>query len=150
MLAANRYDLYLTHSKWLRIVNLVQSHLRHTTIFVRNEGVVKILLYGRYRACRSVNIDGANDGVIHKVECSHIVQPARMILMLVREQYRIDSSHARTQHLLTEVGPRIDHNAIAAHLDHSRRAQTIVALILRSAHLAAAADDRHALRCSRT
>ena len=89
--------------------------------------------------------------VIHEIESAHVVDTARMILVLVRQQDRIETAYPRTQHLAAEIGAGIDHEARSAvGLDHRRGAQPLVAAIGRSADFAAASDHRHALGGSRT
>ena len=69
-----------------------------------------------------------------------------MVLVLVCQQDGVEMPHARTQHLVTEIGPGIDDDAHAVRFDHRRSAQAVVAPVRRSADLAATPDDGHALR----
>ena len=64
------------------------------------------------------------------------------------QQDGVDMAHARAKHLVAEIGPGVDHQPHAVRLDHGRRAQAFVAPVRRGADLAAAADDRYALRGS--
>jgi len=43
--------------------------------------------------------------VILEIESAHVVDTARMILVLVRQQDRIETVYPRTQHLAAEIGP---------------------------------------------
>ena len=46
--------------------------------------------------------------VLHIVVGAHIVQPSYMVFVLVRHHYGIYAFHLVAQHLLAEIGTRID------------------------------------------
>ena len=85
---------------------------------------------------RGVDVAWSDDGVIDKIEGSHIIDAARVVFVLVGEYDGIYAPHACAQHLLSEVGPCVNYNATIIHLDHCRGAQALVALILRATYLA--------------
>ena len=73
-----------------------------------------------------------------------------MIFVFVREEDGVEVADARTEHLAAEIGAGVDDHTHAACLDHGRSAQAVVALVGRGANLAAAPDDRDALRGARS
>ena len=61
-------------------------NLGHTAILVRSKGVVKVSVYsldGCVVAVDMYAVDGF--GVVHEVECSHIVDTTRVVLVFVCE-----------------------------------------------------------------
>ena len=133
-------------------VDLVQPDVGCAAVLLLLEGIVVVLAHDTGRSRRRINVHGMNHRrVIHEIESAHVVDTARMILVLVRQQDRIETAYPRTQHLAAEIGAGIDHEARSAvGLDHRRGAQPLVAAIGRSADFAAASDHRHALGGSRT
>ena len=73
-----------------------------------------------------------------------------MILVFVREEDGVEVADARTEHLAAEIGAGVDDHTHAACLDHGRSAQAVVTPVGRGADLAAAPDDRDALRGARS
>jgi hypothetical protein len=69
--------------------------------------------------------------------------------MLVREENGIEMSDVGTQHLLSEVGTRIDDNGPTLDLNKCRGTQTHIPCIARATHLATTANNRNTLRRSR-
>ena len=106
----------------------------------------------------------ARDGfLLQSIESTHLVESEDVIRVAVREQDRVETADAKRQRLRTQVGRRIDENppdprrdrrcrsAIARcsrlrQIDQHRRAHPAIARIGRSAHVAVAADHRHAVR----
>ena len=84
-------------------------------------------------------------GVVDEVERPHVVDASRVVLVLVREQYRIYMRDSRAEHLIAEVGPGVDNYPPAAVLDHGRGAQPLVTAVR-----PAAPYYGHALRGTRT
>ena len=72
-----------------------------------------------------------------------------MIGMGVREQNRVELFQADAEGLLAEIGRRINQQAMAIMFDEHRRAQPLVARVIRQTSLALAADRRHANRRAR-
>lgn len=59
-------------------------------------------------------------GVLHKVVCSHIVEPGRVITMSMREQDCIQPTHIFAQHLLPKVRSCVDDERLIVGLNEDR------------------------------
>jgi hypothetical protein len=75
-----------------------------------------------------------------------VVHAGRVVLVFVRKQEGVQRLDPFAQHLLPEVGSRVDHEAFVADLQVHRNAQPLVAEVQRTAHLAFAGNDGNALR----
>ena len=73
-----------------------------------------------------------------------------MVFMFVREEDGVEVADACAEHLAAEIGAGVDDHTHAARLDHGRSAQAVVTPVGRGADLAAAPDDRDALRGARS
>lgn len=75
-------------------VDLVQRDLGHAAILVAGKGVVEVLAHDGRGAGRGVEVD-AVDGrrVVDEVEGAHVVDAARVVLVLVREQDGVEVPH---------------------------------------------------------
>ena len=72
-----------------------------------------------------------------------------MVFVFVRQQNRVDMPDPGPEHLVTEIGPSVDHQPYVVPLEHGRSPQTVIAGIFRGADGTPAADHRHSLRSSR-
>ena len=147
----NGNDLQLPHPERPGDVDLMQLDFGHAAVFILREGIVEVLAHDAEGMGCGVDVDLVHQRrVIDKVESPHVVQPADMIFVFVREEDGVEVADARTEHLAAEIGAGVDDHTHAACLDHGRSAQAVVALVGRGANLAAAPDDRDALRGARS
>ncbi len=89
------YDPRAGRTERLGGVDRAERQLGHAAVFVRGESVVEILAHDIQRAGRAVDVHAPHRGVIDEVEGPHVVQAARVVLVLVREQDGVDAPHAR-------------------------------------------------------
>jgi len=83
--------------------------------------------------------------IVDEIEGPHVVQTADMVLVFVRKQDAVEVAHPRAEHLVAEIGSRVDHQPHTVRLDHGRGPQTVIAPVGRRADPAAASDHGHAL-----
>src|SRR6185503_5960905 len=89
-----------------------------------------------------------NWSLLFVVKGADIVHPRDMVLVLVGKNNGIQPLNLFTQHLVSEVRARIDHDHRSLIFKHHRGPQTLVARVRRSANFASAGDYRYALRGS--
>jgi hypothetical protein len=65
--------------------------------------------------------------------------------MAVCKKYRVEATNALTKHLLPEVGTCVDDNAQPIDFNMYRRAESLVAIVHRTTHVARTPDHGHAL-----
>jgi len=151
MVSRNGEDFDTFDAERPRNVDLVQFDFRNAPVLVLREGVVEILAHDIEGAGSRIEVDAVDRRrVIDEIEGPHVVQPADMVLMFVRQQNGVDTADAGAQHLTAEIGSGVDDDAHVPRLDHGRGAQTVVAPVGRSADPAAASDDRDTLRGARS
>ncbi len=149
MPALNRNDSDVTDAKRLLPHNFAKLYFWNSPVFVLRKSIIEILTYARGCPRRSINRHPMDRRrIIDEVEGPHIIQTADMVLMLVGQQNGIKMPHATAQHLVTEIGPRVDHQSHAPRLDHGRSPQPPVPRIIGGTDLAPAPDDGHPLRSS--
>ena len=56
-----------------------------------------------------------------------------MVFVFVRQQNRVDMPDPGPEHLVTEIGPSVDHQPYVVPLEHGRSPQTVIAGIFRGA-----------------
>ena len=115
-------------------------------ILVFREGI-RIVVPERFQHFRlTVDLHGLSVDI---VEGADIVQAARMVLVLVREEDRIQVPDTLRQHLHPEIRSCIDEDLESIQLHESRCPEPFVPRVLRPAYRTLAGDDRHPLRGSR-
>ena len=68
-----------------------------------------------------------------------------MILVIVRQEYRVEMTDIRPQHLRPEIRPRIDKNRHPLMLHQHARPEPLVLRVGTAADLALASDHRNSL-----
>jgi len=81
--------------------------------------------------------------LLPEIKGPDVVEPRRVVLVLVGEKQRVEVRNAGAQHLLPEVRARVDDEAAARHGHVHRHAQPVVAVVERAAHRAGAPYHRH-------
>ena len=95
-----------------------------------------------------MDIPGSIDGhvrVLLEIESADVIESGNVVLVTVREQDGIQPLYSFPEHLLTEVGTRIDHEAFAINVEVNRASKPLVTVIHRPAHFTFAPDDGHTL-----
>ena len=141
MQSADRNDLHALHPERV-FADRMETNFGNSRIFVLNECIVEILFHHPLYPLFGIDVDRLSRSVI---ECTHIVQPSDMVLVLVGQQDAVDTLHMFAQHLLAEVRPRIDDQHHAVLFDECGSAQPLVPAVRRRAHPATARDHRYAL-----
>ena len=129
-----------------RRVDQVHAPLRRAGILLLREGVAVLAAERRLHVGLAENVDGMG---LRQVEGADVVQPARMVLMVVRQQDGIQMVHVVQQHLGAEIRPGIHQDGQTAVFDQHGGPQALVARIRRAADLAVAGDHRDAGRGAR-
>ena len=131
-----------------RVVALdgVQHHAGHAGILVLGKNVGKLLLQLAQHARLGKN---GHVRFLPEVEGPNVVQPGGVVLVLVGEKQGVEVRDAGAQHLLPEIGARINYEAAPAHRQVNGHPQAVVAVVERAAHLAGAANHGHARRGAR-
>ena len=85
-----------------------------------------------------------------EIERPDVIDPGGMVCMFVGEQQCIDAAAAAGQHLLAEIRAAVYHDGKIIGMDPNRYTKPGVARVCTVANRVVGADDRNALRSSRT
>lgn len=89
-----------------RVTSISCSSISGTPVLVLREGVVEILAHDIEGAGSRIEVDAVDRRrVIDEIEGPHVVQPADMVLMFVRQQNGVDTADAGAQHSTAKSGP---------------------------------------------
>ena len=112
-------------------------------VFVFGEGIRVIVPQRLQHLGLAIDLHGL---LVDIVERPHVVQAARMVLVLVRQQDGVQVADPFRKHLHPEVRACVDEHLEPLVLHERRRPEPLVMRILRPAHRALAPDDRNPLR----
>ena len=149
MVSRHGNHLLVLNAKGNGRIYFAQLDFGHPPILVHTEGIVEVLADAFERLPCSEYVDPMDRGIIDEIEGPHVVQSSDMVFVFVRQQNRVDMPDPGPEHLVTEIGPSVDHQPYVVPLEHGRSPQTVIAGIFRGADGTPAADHRHSLRSSR-
>ena len=138
------YKMYTANIKRFQ-VNGMHIYLRDARVFKFGEDVGKLTFQRFLHTGSGVNI---NSGLLLVIERAYIVQPGNVVFMFMSEHDGIQVFYMLAQHLVPEIGARINHHHFIFGLNHNRGAQPFIVRVIRGAYLAVAGNNRYALRCS--
>ena len=130
------------NGKRLGRVDMMHVPFRRAGILLLREGVAVLAAERILHVRFAPDVDGVP---LREVECAGVVEPARMIFVVVCQEYGVQVMHVLPQHLGAEIGAGVHQDRQAAVLDQGRGAQALVARVGRAAHLAVAGDHRDAI-----
>ena len=120
-----------------------EVYLRRTRIAMLG----KTVRHGMHkRICR--NIIGIDIHLAELAERAQVVYSARMIIMYMGEQHRVNLSERLCEHLLTEVGTRVNEYPRVFGLHQCRATQAFVVRVGAKTRSARTSYSRHPHRCS--
>lgn len=124
------------------VVDFDQVQLRDSGIAHGFEGVAELAL----QLGEGVRVAVHGHVVaLHEIVCPHVVEAGGVVFMSVGKEDGIQSGHPFAQHLLSEVGTRVDHHAGAVEVEVDGGAKSLVAVVQGTADFAGASDNGYAL-----
>ena len=126
-------------------MDFVQADGRHAGIAILGKAVGQHLQQSFAGNGVGIDIDFAELAIR-----AYVVHASHVVVMGMGNEYAVDASERLWQNLLAEVGSAVYEQPRGVGLDKCRAAQPLVAWVGALAHLALAADGRHAARCPRS
>ena len=126
-----------------RLVNFVQLHLRYPRIPVPGKHIVKDTPDGFLHPVLGINVGGP---LLEPVIRPYVIESEYMVDMLVGQQNGPEVVNPVRQHLLPEIGPRINHDVRIVDGDEGSTSHSPVAPIGRRTDFTMAAYQGNALR----
>ena len=128
------------------VIDQVHVPLGRSGVFVLGEGVGVLGLDGPERFLFTEDLHGL---LVDIIERPHVVQSARMVLVLVRQEDGIQVADPLCEHLHPEIRSCVDEKGHSFVFHEGRRPEPLVPRVRRPAYRTLARDNRHALRCPR-